>query len=82
MSNEPERGLPLVGVDHGCLWNRSAENAGDVVEAEDDDGDPLPASGRARQSCVEETHVMGGFSPTCFKTRATVKETSPSSAKS
>ena len=40
MRNESEKGLPVIGVGHGYLWNRSAGNAGDVVEAEDDDGDP------------------------------------------
>ena len=30
----------VVGVDCGYWSNRSTENAGEVVEAEDDDGDP------------------------------------------
>ena len=30
----------MVGVDYGYMWSRSAENAGDVVVVEDDDGDP------------------------------------------
>ena len=41
MRNESEKGLLVVGVDHGYLWSRSAENAGDVGEAEDDDCDPF-----------------------------------------
>ena len=40
MKNESEKGLPMVGVDHGCLQNRPAGKAGDFVAAEDDDGDP------------------------------------------
>ena len=40
MRNESEKGLPVVGVDCGYLWSRSAENAGDVVDAEDDGGHP------------------------------------------
>ena len=47
MSNESEKGLPVVGVDHRYLWDRSEENAGDDVEAEDDQGDP---PNRARTS--------------------------------
>ena len=49
--------------------------------ADDDDDDPLTALGRAHQSCVDETHVMGGFAVTCFQARATVKETLLSSAR-
>ena len=37
----------------------------------------LTVPGRARQSCVDETHEMGGCSPTCSKARAKVKETQP-----
>ena len=42
----------------------------------------LTVSGRARQSCVDESHEMGGFSPTCFKAWATVNETSQPLTKS
>ena len=65
----------MVGADYGYLWSRSAENAGDVVVAEDDDGDP-PDGVRTSLPlcCVDETHEMGGCSPTCFKARATAKE--------
>ena len=76
----------------GYLWSRSAEIAGDFVEAEDDDGGPLDgvktssprltALGGARQPSVDEAHVMGGLSHTCLKAMATAKETSQSSAKS
>ena len=78
MTNESEKVLPVVGVDYGYLWSRSAENAGDVVEADDEDGDPL--GGVRTSSCVDRTHKMGGFSP-CFKARAAVKEASQLSAK-
>ena len=37
--NESEKVFPVVGVDNRYLWSRAAENADDVVEAEDDDGD-------------------------------------------
>ena len=30
----------MVGVDYGYLWSPSPENAGDVLEADDDDDDP------------------------------------------
>ena len=32
MRNESEKGLPVVGVDYGYSWNRSAQNTDDVVE--------------------------------------------------
>ena len=35
-----------VGVDCRYLWSPSAENVGDIVEAEDDDGDPPVLCGR------------------------------------
>ena len=75
LRNESEKGLPMVGVDcstHGTdqwrtlvtLWTQKMM----VIR--------LTAPGRARQSCVDETHEMCGCSPTSFKARATAKETS------
>ena len=51
MGNECKKGLPMVGVDLGHLWCRSAETAGNVLETEeeDDDGDP-PDCVKANQS--------------------------------
>ena len=40
MRTESEKSLPVVGVDYGYLWSRSAMNAGDVVVVADDNGDP------------------------------------------
>ena len=37
MRNESEKCLLVIGIDK---WSRSAENAGDVVEAVNDTGDP------------------------------------------
>ena len=47
MRNASEKGLPLVGVDYGFLRSRLAENAGYIVEAEDDGGDPPVLCGRS-----------------------------------
>ena len=41
MRNESGKGVPMVGVDYGYLWSRAPEDAGDVMEAEDYDGDPF-----------------------------------------
>ena len=41
MRNESEKGLLVVAVGYGYLRSQSAENAGEVVEEEDDDGNPL-----------------------------------------
>ena len=60
MRSKSEQGLLEVGVDHWYLRSRSAQNAGDVVVGEDDGGGPPKLSGQAQQSCVDETHVMGG----------------------
>ena len=59
MRSKSEQGLLEVGVDL-YLRSRSAQNAGDVVVGEDDGGGPPKLSGQAQQSCVDETHVMGG----------------------
>ena len=40
------KGLPMVGVDCGYVWNISAQNARHSVEAEDEDG--APTERRAR----------------------------------
>ena len=78
MRNEPEKSLPVVGADYGYLWGRSAEHAGDIVEAKDDDGDQI--DGVRTSSRNLRDGLM--FSPSCFKAMATLKETSQSSAKS
>ena len=54
MRNESEKRLGVVGVDYGYLWSRVAQNTGDVVEAEDDYGDPPDGVRRDRKSCVGE----------------------------
>ena len=65
LRNQSEKGLRVVGVDYGYLWSRSAENARDMVEAEDE------------LTCVDETHEMSGSSPLCYKAETTTKDTCP-----
>ena len=73
LRNESERGLPVVRVDCRYLL---ADQRRTVVTSRRQKTMMvirLTVSGRARQSCVDKTHEMGGFSPTCFKARSTVK---------
>ena len=68
---------------HACIAGRGRADLL-AMRNESEKGLPvvgdLTVSGRASQSCVDESDEMGGFSPTCFKARVTVKHTSQSSA--
>ena len=77
MRDESESGLLVFGVDHGCLRSRSAKNAGDVVEADNDGGDRQDELA----SLVWTKLTRWVFSPARFKARATAKEVSQSSVK-
>ena len=56
-----EKRVLVVGVDYRYLWNRSAENAGDVVAVKDYDGDPLD-SARTSPQVLCGRNSRGGWS--------------------
>ena len=45
----------VVGVDYGCSWNRSAENAGELWKQMTMTVIRSTARGQSRQSCVDES---------------------------
>ena len=63
MRNESVTGLLVVEVDNGYLWNRTAENAGDVVDVEDDDDNPPDGVRKSSPVFCGRARVMGGISP-------------------
>ena len=57
----------MVGVEYSQLWSRSAENAGDAVDSEDEDGDPLEVVRLGSHFCAAETRETAGSSPACSR---------------